>query len=170
METWTHAARCRCDPQSRNPTLAFRARALLAAGIAAEAEALTDELLAGVSGSLLGPDLGVDLAVVLAELGRPGEVLDTLAVPSSPWLEAAGAFLGGDPGRAAALYAAIGSRPDEADARLAAARALLAAGRAAEAERELRAATAFWREVGASGRLQQADALRSAAAGERRRP
>ena len=75
-------------------------------------------------------------------------------------------FLAGDPDRAAELYAAIGSRPDEADARLAAARVLLAAGHAEQADAELRAATAFWREVGASERLRQAEALRSAAAAE----
>jgi class 3 adenylate cyclase len=155
-------AREAADPQSRNPTLAFRARVLLAAGAADQAEVLAEELLAGVRGSLLGPDVGVDLAVVLAELGRPPGVLDTLGVPPSPWLEAARAYLVGDARRAAAAYRAIGTRPDEADARLAAARALLAAGRAGAAEGELRAATAFWREVGASGRLQQADALRSA--------
>jgi class 3 adenylate cyclase/tetratricopeptide (TPR) repeat protein len=160
-------AREAADPQSLNPTLAFRARALLAAGDAAGAAALADELLAGVSGSLLGPDLGVDLAVVLAELGHPPEALDTLEIPASPWLQAARAFLAGDPGRAAALYVAVGARPDEADARLAAARVLLAAGKVAEAEAELRAATAFWREVGASGRLHQADTLRSAASGDR---
>jgi hypothetical protein len=124
-----------------------------------------------VSGSLLGPDLGVDLAVVLAELGRPSGALDALAIPASPWLQAASAFLAGDPGRAAALYAAVGARPDEADARLAAARVLLTAGHPGEAEAELRAATAFWREVGASGRLREAEALRSAvAAGGRRNP
>jgi Tetratricopeptide repeat len=110
----------------------------------------------------------VDLAVVLAELGHPPEALDTLEVPPSPWLQAARAFLAGDPDRAAALYAAVGARPDEADARLAAARVQLAAGRAAEAEAELRAAVTFWSEVGASGRLHQADALRAAASGDRR--
>jgi class 3 adenylate cyclase/tetratricopeptide (TPR) repeat protein len=162
-------ARETADPQSRNPTLAFRARTLLAAGETEEAGRLADELLAGVSGSLLGPDLGVDLAVVLAELGRPGGALEVAAIPASPWLQAASAFLAGDPGRAAELYAAIGSRPDEADARLAAARVLLAAGRTGEAEAELRAATAFWREVGAAERLRQAEALRSAAtAGDQR--
>ncbi|HEX6678391.1 MAG TPA: AAA family ATPase [Actinomycetes bacterium] len=158
-------AREAADPQSCNPTLAFRARALLAAGDAAGAAALADELLAGVRGSLLGPDLGVDLAMVLAELGHPPEALDTLEVPPSPWLQAARAFLAGDAGRAATLYAAVGARPDEADARLVAARVLLATGRATEAEAELRAAVAFWSEVGASGRLQEADALRAAASG-----
>jgi tetratricopeptide (TPR) repeat protein len=165
-----HLARDAADPQSRNPTLAFRARVLLEAGDPVRAEALAEELLAGVRGSLLGPDVGVDLAVVLAELGRPPAVLDGLGVPPSPWLEAAAAFVGGDPGRAAEAYRAIGTRPDEADARLAAARVLLAAGRAELAEGELRAATAFWREVGAVGRLRQADALRSAAAGAPQRP
>ena len=53
------------------------------------------------------------------------------------------------------MYRAIGARPDEADARMAAARQLFAAGHTAEAEVELDAATAFWNEVGATSRLRE---------------
>jgi class 3 adenylate cyclase/tetratricopeptide (TPR) repeat protein len=152
-----HFARETADPQSLNPTLAFQVRALLAAGRTSSAAALVPELLAGVSGSLLGPDLGVDLPLALAELGHPADALDGLGIPSSPWLEAARALLAGDARRAAALYGAIGARPDEADARTVAARQLFAAGDTAAAEAELDAATAFWSEVGALLPRRQGD-------------
>ena len=111
------------DRLNLDPALAFGARVLLAAGQVAEAGKLLDELLATAGGRLLKPELGVDLAVSLVELGRPVEALDE--VLPSRWLDAARAFAGGDPARAARIYAEIGSRPDEAAARLAAAHRLL---------------------------------------------
>jgi len=92
---------------------------------------------------VLGPDLGADLGVVLAELGLPAEALDRLGIPPSPWLDAARALAAGDPLRAAAIYAGIGSLPDEADARLAAARLLEQRGATAQAETQRQAASAF---------------------------
>jgi DNA-binding SARP family transcriptional activator len=144
------------DRLNLDPALAFGARALLAAGQEADAGKLLDELLATVGGGLLKPDLGVDLAVDLVELGRPVEALD--GVLPSPWLDAARAFAGGDPGRAARIYAEIGSRPDEAEARLAAARRLLPT-RPAEGRIELERAIAFFREAGATASLEQAKEL-----------
>ncbi len=154
-------ARGAADPQALNPARAFGARALLAAGRADEARAVAGELLAGLGGSVLGPDLGADLGAVLAALGEPAEVLDARRIPPSGWLEAARALVAGDPQRAAEVYAGIGSRPDEADARLAAGGRAWAAGRAAEAEAELAAASAFYREVGADACLAEAEALRA---------
>ncbi|HEV8374281.1 MAG TPA: hypothetical protein VGR68_13860, partial [Actinomycetota bacterium] len=142
------------DPQNLQPTRAFLARVLLAAGRGAAAAAVAEELLAGLGGGVLGPDLGVDLGVVLRGLDRPA-ALDGRDIPPSPWLEAARAFAGGDPLRAAAVYAAVGSRPDEADARLAAARRLAADGHVEAASAELAAARAFWTEVGAAGFLAE---------------
>jgi hypothetical protein len=136
------------DPQVLHPTRAFLARVLLAAGRRQTAAGVLDELLAGLGGGVLGPDLGADLGAVLAELGEPLGRLDRLGIPPSPWLEAARALAGGDPLRAAATYAAIGSRPDEADARLAAARLLAASGRTGQAEAELVAVRAFYASVG----------------------
>jgi len=144
------------DRQDLDPTRTFLARVLLAAGQRAAARAVADELLAGLGGGMLGPEVGVDLGVVLAELGERGARLDALRLPPSPWLEAARAFAAGDPLHAAGVYAAIGSRPDEAAARLAAARRLAAAGRAAEAQAELAAARAFHASVGATGLLAEA--------------
>jgi hypothetical protein len=129
---------------------------LLAAGREAEAGKLLDELLATLGGRLLKPELGVDLAIGLVELGRPVEALDD--VLPSRWLDAARAFAGGDPARAARIYAEIGSRPDEAAARLAAARRLLPT-RPAEGRVELERAMTFFREAGATASLEQAKEL-----------
>ena len=131
------------DPQDLQPTLAFLARALLAAGRREEAAGAADRLLAGLGGGLLEPELGADLGIVLAELGIPARALDRLAIPPSPWLDAARALAAGDPLRAAAIYAAIGSLPDEADARLAGARLLASQGHPDEAEAQRDAARAF---------------------------
>ena len=117
---------------------------------------MVDELLASLRG-LLKPDLGVDLAVGLLALGHHVKKLDV--VLPSPWLEAARMFVAGDPRRAADIYATIGSRPDEAYARLEAARQLLAMGQAVEANTELAIALAFYREVRASAHLEEAKQL-----------
>jgi len=83
-------------------------------------------------------DMGSDLPISLVELGSPIEALEG-ALPSR-WLDAARAFVAGDPRRAAQLYSAIGSRPDDAAAHLVAARQLLAAGQASTGRSELSAA------------------------------
>jgi hypothetical protein len=104
---------------------------------------VAERLLEGLGGGVLGPDLGADLGLVLADLGIPADALDRRGIPPSPWLEAARALAAGDPLAAADRYAAIGSRPDEADARLAAARLLARQGRPGEAGAQLAAARAF---------------------------
>ncbi|HEX8135825.1 MAG TPA: hypothetical protein VF880_20635, partial [Actinomycetes bacterium] len=86
------------DRQSLDPTRAFLARVLLATGQRAQAEAVAEELLAGLGGGMLGPEVGADLGVVLAELGEPAARLDAVGLPPSPWLEAAQALVAGDPG------------------------------------------------------------------------
>ncbi len=65
----------------------------------------------------------------------------------------------GDPERAAAVYARIGSLPDEAHARLRAAARLAEAGRPAEAAAQLERALAFYRSVGARLHTLEAEAL-----------
>jgi hypothetical protein len=145
------------DAQNLHPALAFTARVLLAVDRAAEAGGLVDELQVGLPEKLLNPDLGVDLPVDLAKLGHPVGALD--AIPPSPWLEAARAYVAGDPARAAGIYAEIGSRPDEAYARLQVARGLLADGHATQANTELAIARAFFREVQADAYLAEAETL-----------
>src|SRR6266542_2486641 len=140
------------DPMALNPACAFRACALLAAGREGAARAMTGELLAGLGGSLLGAEISADLGTALAALGHPLALLDGCGVPPSPWLGAARALVVGEPWRAAEIYARIGARPEEAGARLAAARLALAAGRPADADADLGTAAAFYREVGAHAR------------------
>jgi tetratricopeptide (TPR) repeat protein len=153
-------ARASNDPQNLDPALAFGARMLLVAGRSEEAGRLVDELLEHLPGRLLKPELGVDLPICLVELGRTIEVLD--GVLPSRWLEAAQAFVIDERGLAADLYAAIGSRPDEAYARLKAARQHMAANRAVEANTELAVAFTFYREVRASAHLAEAKQLLAA--------
>jgi len=143
------------DPQSLDPALVFGARSMLASGRPDDAEKLIKEFLDGMDGRLLKPDTGIDLGITMASLGIPFEALDAVALPS-PWLDAVRAFVSGGHRRAAEIYAKIGSRPDEAAARLEAARQLLADGREAEGQAELAAARSFYQEVGATACLDEA--------------
>lgn len=93
----------------------------------------------------------------MAALGHPIALLDRCGLPPSPWLAAARALIVGEPDRATDLYARIGARPEEAGARLAAAR--LALGGPFDAEPNLDAAARFYREVSAHARLAEAEAL-----------
>jgi DNA-binding SARP family transcriptional activator/class 3 adenylate cyclase len=136
-----------------------RARVLLAAGRTDEAAAVTEELLAKLRPGPLPIPLGVDLAVVLSRLGLPASLLDRRGVTGSRWLDALRAYVGGDPAGAAEVYARIGSRPDEAYARLEAGRRLLAAGTPERARAQLGAALDFWRQVGADAYAGEAEAL-----------
>ncbi len=133
------------DRQNLDPALAFGARALLAAGRASEAGTLVDELLVDLRGHLLKPDLGIDFPVVLTALGYTAGMLDRAGILPSRWLDAARAFVAGNPRQAAEVYASIGSRPDEAYARLVAGRQLLEKDRAPAGRRQLKAAVDFFR-------------------------
>jgi DNA-binding SARP family transcriptional activator/class 3 adenylate cyclase/tetratricopeptide (TPR) repeat protein len=150
-------ARASDDPQDLDPALAFHARCLLAAGRLDEAVQLIDELVKALDHRLLKAEIGIDLGIVLAELGYPARVLDSAL--DSPWLEATRSLVDGDARRAAGIYESIGSRPDAAAAHLAAARALLREGEPGQAKPELAAAVAFYREVGAGADLHQAQEL-----------
>ena len=138
---------------------AFRARVLLATGRRDEAAALATVLLEQLRPGLLEVTLGADFGLTLIELGHPAEALDGKGLAPSRWLDALRALLAGDPVRAADLYAEIGSRPDEALARLRAGRHLLDAGRPDEARAQLDVAAAFWREVQAGAYLAEVEPL-----------
>src|SRR6185312_6728571 len=109
------------DPQTLFPALAFHARALLRddPGLASE---LAGELLERWAGAGLtfATFWLADLAVVTTDLGRGDELASAcssyLRIPSR-WRDAALAVVGGDDLGAAQIYAAIGTRPDEAFAR-----------------------------------------------------
>jgi class 3 adenylate cyclase/tetratricopeptide (TPR) repeat protein len=143
------------------PALALRARALAAAGRDEEAWADVDELLRlwrenGIGGSYWT----ADLAFAAAELDRGGEIVPHLAeARRTPWVEAAVAVATGDFPRAADLFAAIGSRPDEALARLRAGASLLDEVNAPQAREELERALDFFRSVGAARYVLEGERL-----------
>jgi len=151
------------DLQMLYPALAFRARALLRAGLRDAAAELADELLelweANRDG--LPPSSWVaDLASALWPLGR-GLELKTIAarvMTRTLWLDAAEAYVQGDFQAAAHHYSAIGSLPDEAFARLTAAHRLSAVGDESAAQGEARRALAFYRRVDALAYLSETEA------------
>jgi hypothetical protein len=96
-----------------------------------------------------------EVAVVLAGLGRMEEleaVAESVPTPT-PWRDGALALGRGQPIAAAEIFQAMAARPFEAEARL------LAAKDGVDAE--LLAAIAFFREVGASAYLAEAERLRA---------
>ena len=162
-------ARVATDPQVLNSALAFRARVDLVTGDRDKAGAYARELLAMLVEQAelhAVAEWSADLAAVLVGLGRGSNLREFAAsrAASTPWLEAAAAFAGSDFERAADQYAGIGSLPDEAFARLQAAKRLLADGRRAEANAQLQRALAFYRQVQASAYLAEGETLLAASA------
>jgi class 3 adenylate cyclase len=162
-------ARIAKEPQLLYPMLAFHARALLAAGLEQAADTNASELLAMLAQQGIpptAPDWSGDLAVALQALGRGAELLEllTAAKTPTPWLEAAAAVATGQFQRAADLYDQIRAQPHAASARLQAAKRLVRAGRRAEANIQLNRALAFYRHVGATAYLGEAEALAAASA------
>jgi len=155
-------ARRTTEPFDLIPALAFSAR--VSEGVAAEGA--FDELLdAIVDGQpFWGAWALPDVLYGIGGRARSDELRAALeaAAPRTPWYDAAQAVIARDFSGAARLYAAIGSRPDEAVARLWAADAAAAIGDVATARRELAAATAFFRAVGARPYVRDAGALASA--------
>ena len=149
-------------------TLGLRICVLLADDQVAAAEASADELLALIRDQEqagMTADWSADITDALTRLGRGPELAALLAgLEPTPWLAGARAIAEGDPERAAAVYAGIGSLPDEALARLRAAARLTAAGHPAAAAPHLDRALAFYRSVGARALTREAEALLAASA------
>jgi tetratricopeptide (TPR) repeat protein len=146
------------DPQFLGPTLVTRARALAAAGERAAADELVDEILRDHD---VEQGWFNDLPLLMAELGREGEFLTATgnAVMSTPWVEAGRAVGRGDLAGAADIYGEMGSREQEATARLLAAERLVAEGRRAEADAQLTSALAYFRRVRAKAYIGRGEAL-----------
>jgi len=134
--------------------LAVAAHVLSVASEPARATELAVELLDSLRS-------GVDMqfAIInlplLASAARRLALGDDLAAAldghtESPWLESARAYLGSDFVTAADILGRIGSKPDEAEARLHAAEKLLADGRVADADAQRARALAFYRSVNAA--------------------
>jgi class 3 adenylate cyclase/tetratricopeptide (TPR) repeat protein len=150
------------DPQALYPALGERARILFLSGRRPEARAIIDELLGIVAAD--GPDLTMATWIIPAALVlRPdrGAALIELAgaAPPTPWIDAGKAFAAGDFPAAADLLAAIGSRPEEAFARLRAGHHFMESGRTDQAEEQLSQAVEFYRSVDAAACVREAESL-----------
>jgi class 3 adenylate cyclase/predicted ATPase len=160
-------ARLAADPQVLTSAISFRAWTLADAGRDREADALVSELLAlWREGGLRGPFAALDVAWTVRALRREShflELLDGKATLTS-WFEAARRVASGDLSGAADLCAEIGTRPDEAYARLRCAELFSDEGRRPEAEIQLERALAFYRSVGATAYTRKAEALLAASA------
>jgi predicted ATPase/class 3 adenylate cyclase len=145
------------DPQALLPTLARAARLYAEVGQLDEATRLADELLAAPG----AVEWVSTLAPAAPALGRVDEVRATMRGPrlETRWKEAAEAVLAGEFERAADVYHEIGDIPEEAATRLRAAERLVRQHRRAEADAQLQKALAFYRSVGATRYLREAEAL-----------
>jgi hypothetical protein len=146
------------------PALAFGARAEFVAGSLDNGAALADELLDRWRSNVdIYPvsSWAVDLAIALEAIDRGDELVQTAGSVAlrTRWLEAVVSFATGAFQAAAERFAQIGSRPDEALARLRAAKLLVHVQRDNEAHEELDRALAFCRRADAQTYLREAQTL-----------
>jgi class 3 adenylate cyclase/tetratricopeptide (TPR) repeat protein len=148
------------DPQALGPVLASRARVLLAKGTPEEATALVDEVLAlrDDEGNAIYFTWLIDLGWLLHDLGRPGELPSDRS--GSVWHQAGRLIASGSFLEAAELLGSKGLRTEEAHARLRAAAQQTGTDRAAQ----LAQALAFYRSVGATRFIREAENLLAATA------
>ena len=157
-------ARAANEPQAWLPVLVHSALISLELGRRDKADAHINEVLADPTRSFLNL-VTVELATLMKALGRASELrafLEDFSRPT-PWHGAALAILDGDYARAADLLDELGIVSLSAQARLNAATAFAASGRQAEADEQLRPALEFFRSVGATRYVREAEALLAAA-------
>jgi len=152
-------ARAIRDPQVLRPALVTSAEVAYRTGDAAAANRLLDELWMpeGAKGSWV-----VRAALLCHDLDRELPV-PVDGEPRNAWSDAALAIARSDLERAADLLEPTGARTFEAAARLRAATTQAAEGRRPRAEAQLGRALAFYRQVGASLYVREAEALLPAA-------
>jgi hypothetical protein len=144
------------DPQSIAGSLCAQASILFAVGQGERALSAFDEMLA--FGAALLPALNTtgtlpEFTWLAIGLGRRADAEEALSIPGARrWAAVAKAILGGDAASAADLLAEIGHRPAEAYARLRAGGA------------QVQTALAFYRSVGATRYVREAEALLAASA------
>ena len=99
-------------------------------------------------------------ASAAVRLGLGEELLDALGShPARQWTEAVRAYVSRDFVGAAEILHRIGSKPEEAEARLRAAEQLVAEGHRADGDEQLQQAHDFSRSVGATNYLRECEAL-----------
>jgi predicted ATPase/class 3 adenylate cyclase len=157
-------ARLAKDAQALVPLLVEAARFALAAGDRARAQELIDEVDLEDTVRLAG--FGADFFELVRGLSLERRLLELIeqTEPRSYWVDVAEMCLRGDWLAAAEAYAAVDNCVDEAYARLEGARKLIADGRLAEGNTELQRALGFYRSVGATRRIAEAESLLPASA------
>ena len=163
----TEVARAVKDPQAVLQALSHAVVVALELRRFDEAQATAEELVALLTaGSHGSAVLGVlEVASVAETLGFATVLRDVLAAEESltdVWRLPFAAVLDHDYARAADLFGKLGY-VDEGMMRLKAAEQLLESGRGGEVEELLQAALAFFRPLGATRYIREAEALRSAA-------
>jgi hypothetical protein len=155
------------DAQVVMPALSYHARALAIEGDRTAARRLLQEVIDLCAKLPTMPEAWAAPVVwAFAEVGEPGEYLALLerVDRAGPWLDAARAAGEGGFARAAEIYAGMGALTAEAEARVHAAAGLVELGDRAGSEAQLAQATAFYRSVGASRLIRDAEALLAATA------
>jgi class 3 adenylate cyclase/tetratricopeptide (TPR) repeat protein len=132
-----------------------------------DASAALDEVVTALDAAESVGDIQefhVELVVELLEAGRRQAAESIVGrMPEGPWRDACRSLVDREDARAADTLASMGTERIAADLRLRAARALAAGGRLSEAEAQLELARAFYRKVGATAFLAQAEAIVAAA-------
>jgi hypothetical protein len=152
------------EPQAWLPIFVHSALIWLELGRRDEADAQVTEVLADPTRTFL--DMAtVELATLTKALGRASELRVFLQDFPRPtrWHQASLAIVDGDYAHAADLLDEVGIVSLSAQARLHAATAFAASGRQAEADAQLRPALEFFRSVGATRYVREAEALLAAA-------
>ena len=156
------------EAQNLYPTLAVCAHISRETGDLDRAAVIADEVLlwlqAGTRSGTIHDYLHI-LAWTLTALGRGPELIDVLAIRADNlWVRAATLFAAGDIGAAADVCATMGAVTEEARDRLWLAKALVEQGRRPEADIELHRALVFYRSVGATRYVREAEGLLAASA------
>ena len=155
------------EPQAVWPALILRAGFARRRGRPDEARPMLDEVVAAIRETESVGDLQewhVELMLELRESGRADEGREILArMPEGRWRDACRGTLEGLLGEAADILASVGSARLAADLRLLAGTSLAAAGKLPEATAQIDLARAFYRKVGATAYLAEADTIVAAA-------
>jgi hypothetical protein len=160
------SARQAKDPQVLNPALAVSAYVLAATGQAGPGQRMLAELFAAGTADLgIHSESSTDAVLAAEILSRRDEARRWLQNRrDAPWFAAAHALAGQEFARAAELLDSMGAARSAALARLRAAHELAKAGGPADADDHLRHALSFFRSVGATRFIREAETLLAASA------
>jgi tetratricopeptide (TPR) repeat protein len=152
------------DPQALLPALGMAAHVYAEAGREDEARAAAREWLSHIGPGAQWGELPLSLAA--GRLGLEAEAIAALEElrERTVWGDLALAVLRGELVEAADRLGELEALPWEAEVRLRAAEALVAAGRRAEADEQLQRALAFFHSVGATRSVRRGEALLAASA------